>query len=458
MFDSLLRPYQQQTAADAFAILQRRSAYLDASETGTGKTYTTLAVCKKMGVVPVVVAPKTVLESWLRVAKYLGHQLVPCSYGEVRGSRRAKGAQVRTIKETSEELDIATGELKEVVKTTTKRYSLSNLGREVPWGKGSFWRWDEDYDTAIFDEVQNCGGETTISAKMLIGAKRQFGNVIGLSATATHTPLRMKALGYVLGLHNMKDYRDWLYANGCTPGWAGGWVFGDPKDPAVGEAYMRKLHEQIFPDRGVRLRKAEIPGFPVSQISTRLVEVDEADRARVEALEKERRLHGRTHMELMQRLELLLVPDVLDMAKYYEGTVQIFFVNFRKTAELIAKKLGCPIIWGATTAEDLRARQRVIDAVQMNKVQNAVVTYQTGGPGIGLHDPLGFMGRTTWLFPNFDGTLVCQAEGRVHRDGAAPSQQFLVGFAGTYHDEVLESVAGKLNRMEILNDGMLLRP
>ena len=48
--------------------LLNNNCIIDSSDTGTGKTYTTLALVKKRGLTPFIICPKSVIKSWIDVA------------------------------------------------------------------------------------------------------------------------------------------------------------------------------------------------------------------------------------------------------------------------------------------------------------------------------------------------------------------------------------------------------
>ena len=57
--------------------LQIRNRVIDASDTGTGKTYCAIAVCALLKLTPLIICPKSVISNWLNVCndfgvKYLG--------------------------------------------------------------------------------------------------------------------------------------------------------------------------------------------------------------------------------------------------------------------------------------------------------------------------------------------------------------------------------------------------
>jgi hypothetical protein len=427
---AVLRDYQVPHARRGLQILLKHKCLLDASDTGTGKTYIACALARVRKSVPLVLAPKATLPAWERVAAQIGVEIVAINPEMARGSRARKGALQRKDKDG-----------------IIHRYALSDLGEEKPYGQGSYWRWNREFDDVIVDEAHLYGGATTLNSKMLIAAKRQFGNVHIMTGTLADNPLQMKATGYALGLHNLKDYRDFLYRYGCKPAFMGGFEFaGDDAD-------LARLHAAIFPAKGIRLRKSEIPGFPKTQIDVRLLDPSETAQKLVKEVEEEFRLYKTTSNKAI-RLERTLVEDMADTAKLYAETSRVvLFVNYRESAAALAEKLKCPVIWGD---QDPVERQNIIDRFQANELEYVVATYGAGQAGIGFHDPTGEVQRTVELAPTFDPRGLVQALGRVHRDGAAFSQQLLMGYRGTYQEEMLDRLSVKCQRMDTINGDDLL--
>ena len=52
--------------------LIKHSRALDASDTGTGKTFVSVKLCKDLGLIPWVICPKSVVSSWNNVIKKSG--------------------------------------------------------------------------------------------------------------------------------------------------------------------------------------------------------------------------------------------------------------------------------------------------------------------------------------------------------------------------------------------------
>ena len=67
--DKLL-PYQIQHTENLVRILENNKACLDASDTGTGKTYSAIAACSILNVNPIIICPKTIKNTWKSVCEY----------------------------------------------------------------------------------------------------------------------------------------------------------------------------------------------------------------------------------------------------------------------------------------------------------------------------------------------------------------------------------------------------
>ena len=52
--------------------INSQNVVLDGSDTGVGKTYTAIAVCKQLNLRPFIICPKTMIFTWNRVCEYYG--------------------------------------------------------------------------------------------------------------------------------------------------------------------------------------------------------------------------------------------------------------------------------------------------------------------------------------------------------------------------------------------------
>ncbi len=353
---------------------------------------------------PLVVAPKSTVAEWKKVARLFGIEAEVMGYEKARGSSRNRAV------------------------------STSAWGKEVLCGKGSRWEWNQSYALVIFDEVHRCGGMPSLNSKLLIAAKRQAGYILCLSATAANDPRQLKALGYVLNLFPLPKFKWWLLSHGCTPGiWGGFDLTDDLMDQA--EA-MVKINSEIFPKHGARMRKELIPGFPKTEITTKLIE-DETGAAQTTTEELKKAFKGRAPlallMRLRQELELLKVPFAVEMAKDAALTSKvIIFVNFTQTIVELKKSLkkefgDLPVINGENTAEE---REDIKNRFQRNEIPILIANNQAGGVGIGLHDPVDKVERTSLIFPCYSAKDLKQVFGRPQRDGGGFSRQLLVNPLG----------------------------
>ncbi len=236
------KPWQPKAVQTLVADIENWPGAIDASETGVGKTFQALGVVREFEAKNVlVIVRRRARTQWEEAAKLMGvHDR--CIFATIELIRRGK----------------------------------TQWGSWIVAGKDKIFQWSSVIDFLIIDEVHWCSGVKTQNGLMLRAATRQQIRTIGLSATAADSPLKMRALGEMLGLHNGKDFYSWVQKYGCRKGWHGGFEF-DSKDPH-NVKLMSKLHGQIFPKRGIRLRKSELgDSFPKTLITAELVDTDKDD-------------------------------------------------------------------------------------------------------------------------------------------------------------------------------------
>ena len=61
-----LLDYQIEHAEKIKSAILKHSRAIDASETGTGKTYVSIFVCNKLNLTPFVICPKSVKNTWTK--------------------------------------------------------------------------------------------------------------------------------------------------------------------------------------------------------------------------------------------------------------------------------------------------------------------------------------------------------------------------------------------------------
>ncbi|NBO53409.1 MAG: hypothetical protein EBU84_02190 [Actinobacteria bacterium] len=429
-----LLSYQVEPAQALAAALRGQKAALDASDTGIGKTYQTLAAFRDLNIAPLVICPKAVIPSWERAAKHLRVPLAGViNYEKVRLGRTPYG----------------------------KRLEKQSGGRTY-----EYFAWSPAIKGLIFDEAHRCKSTKSQNADLLIGAALQQIPTIAASATAATNPMEMRALGFLLGLHGLRDFWDWASAHGCYRNDWDGWEFGGSAED------IQSIHKSIFPGRGVRVRIADLGNlFPRTQIGVELVPVASPElidrsyeevRKAIDAVrqkaagDSDAAEHLTAQLRSRQVSELQKLPALIELAKdaLEEGRSVFIGVNFTDSIRVIAAAFKMPVatIHGQQTGEE---RQRNIDAFQADKVRLIIANLRAGGVGVSLHDTHGRFPRTALISPSWSAADLKQALGRVHRSGGkSASIQRIVYAAGTIEERVAQSVGEKLKTLSILNDGV----
>ena len=402
----------------------------DGSDTGTGKTFVALYLAKKMGLVPFVLCPKSVVPSWKDTM---------LSYGYEPTDQHAYTYE-------------------KMIRGSTEFYD------------GSKWLLNPKKALVIFDEDHRCKGNKSKNAKMMIAAKRAGLNILCLGATSCTNPTEMRALGYVLDLHDDKGWWRWSLKNGCKRGLFGGLEFKGSK------AVLKRLHDHIYKNgaRGSRIKIADLPpgAFPNSNIIAQGYDI--SGRADIDLIYSDLKaeltaLEGKKYtdtdnplvaqLRARQEIELLKVPLFEELARdaYESGNSVAIFVNFRETMEVLLRRLAglCEIrmIHGGQTEAE---RELQCLGFQNDAARIMLCTIQAGGTGVSLHDLNGNHPRVSLISPTFSAIDFKQTLGRIHRAGAkSPAVQKIVFAEGTVEMRVCKLVKRKLDNLDLINDDEL---
>lgn len=414
---------QQKHAAALMAVLENYGSALDGSITGAGKTLIAAELAHESGRPTFVVCPKSGVPMWTDELKDRGglvHGVI--NYEMLRGSKTPWGA-----------------------------FESGNL----------IWKWKLPSDAfVIWDECQRAQGMNTQNARMMWSAKPYFN--LCLSATAVEDPSEMKALGYLLGLHDLKGFWNWTKMHGCENGLWGGLVFSGMDED------IDRLHRIVYPRHGSRLTfKDMAPYFKATEIITTPLDFGDGIKnlyakmaGELAALAKRAASDYGTEaltirLRARQKVELLKVPEMLerttDLIK--EGLSVAIFVNFDATAEALREKLGFPC--GMITGRHVKDRQRYIDDFQADQLRAMISNVQAGGTLVNLHDTHGKHPRASLICPSDNAKDVIQCLGRIHRaGGATPTRQYVLFAAGTVEEDVELNCREKMERIDIFNEGM----
>ena len=335
---------------------------------------------------------------------------------------------------------------------------LKKSGKTFVWNlpRGSLVLWDE---------VHNASGYSSQNGKVLALTKAYGLKVLGLSATAADSPLKMKAIGYLLGLHKYADHYSWCIANGCYKNPWGALDFVPSRK--LGGEYMLAIHKQIFPERGARVRIQDLDDFPENAVFADAYDMGShtAEISKIyDALDESLRKPDPDELPIVallrarQQTELFKIPVLVEMTQdlIEEGKKIVIFVNFRDTLNQLVFKLRehrpMSIYGGQSTAE----RDQAIRRFQESQLRVIVCMIQAGGVGISLHDTTGEYPRVSLITPSYSAREMKQALGRIHRSGGrSKCIQRIIFAAGTVEELACRSVRRKLSNIALLNDGDL---
>ena len=430
-----LKEFQIPSVAKLCAAILKNKAALDGSDTGAGKTYTAVGVARELNMGIAVVCPKSVIYSWNKVIK------------DHFGMKPEFVLNYESVK-TGKYKDI--GVWKSVSKISTRE----------------FFQWNIPKNTLIiFDESHRLKGHGTQNSEIAIAAKKQGYKILCCSATNAINPIELKCVGLITGLYKTGKWLAFLREHGCEQG-RFGWEFSGDKD------VLKKLHADLFLDRGVRVRRDDIKGFPDSEVIAEAYNIDEKSQKELkevyEEMEKELKYlqaqckntkeYQLNSMVIMlrarQQAELIKVPLFVEMAEdaLEDGMSVVIFVNFSETVRALSKRLNTNcVVWGENKGNE---RDVHIADFQADKKRVIIVNIKAGGAGLSLHDLNGNYPRISLISPTPSAVDLRQALGRVWRDGGkTKSLQKIIFAASTVEEEVCEKVKLKLSALDTINDG-----
>jgi superfamily II DNA or RNA helicase len=428
-----LREFQVPNVSKLCAAILKNKAALDGSDTGAGKTYTAVGVARELEMNIAVVCPKAVISSWNKVIKdhFKMKPIFVLNYESVKTGK---------YKEI--------GVWKKISRTSNREYFQWNIPKNT---------------LLVFDESHRLKGHGTQNSEIAMQAKKQGYTILCCSATNAINPIELKTVGFITGLYKSGKWTNFLREHGCEQG-RFGWEFSGDKD------VLKKLHADLFLDRGVRVRREDIKGFPDSEVIAEAYNIDEQSEKELKKIyeemdreltnlkaicknTKEYKINAMTIMlRARQQAELIKVPLFVEMAEdaIENGMSVVLFVNFSETVRALSKRLetNC-VVWGENKGNE---REKHIADFQADKKRVIIVNIKAGGAGLSLHDLNGNYPRIALISPTPSAVDLRQALGRVWR-GKTKSLQKIIFAANTVEEEVCEKVKLKLTSLDTINDG-----
>ncbi len=422
-----LLPYQTLHTFNMISALKNNNTVIDSSYTGTGKTYTTIAACAQLNLIPFVICPKNIINYWKNIIYLFG-----LNYLSV--------VNYETIK-------------------TTNYYDLDGNKKLCPYIKKdnkSNYTWDfTSYPNhkrivIIFDEVHKCKSPNSQNGKLLISAKGL--KTMLLSATLCDKTSDFGIFGMMLGFYN-------------NPKQGHGWIQSIMReDKNQFGKKVNTLHKYLFPSKGSKMSLEDFDdSFPMNQITMDCYNLPPDDLKKINLYYQKITEEVTTENKLVeiiamrQKIENIKSQILIElMIDYYEQNKSVVvFVNYTSTYKLIFDHLKkhniqCAEINGE---QDIFIRQKNIDMFQNNEVRILISMIQAGGTSIGLHDISGSFPRVSIISPSYSRIELVQTLGRIFRAGVrSPCLQKIVYCADTCEEDLANILKAKKNTLDKITD------
>lgn len=421
--DKVLREYQLSHAQIILNSLQKNNGAIDGSDTGTGKTFIALSLCKHLNMVPVVLCSKSGIYGWISKAK---------KYFNIKNIIAVNYEQYKL------------GNLKYL----TRRNFIKIINEKKVKITEYEWTLDPDKHIIIFDEGHKCQNPDSLNSQMLEQAAKQKFKLLILSATLADNPLHLYSTGLAIGLFkNKREFFRWGFARGLQKNYWGGIEF------KATEEKLQLIHNDLFPRFGNRIKISDLEDFPETLIIPECYTMNEA--IKIEELWNiASELPVVKRIRIRQAVELLKLSTFVEMTNdaIAEGNSVCIFLNFRESIEQISKMLkNKNIIYGGS-----KNREEILKRFQNNEDRIIICQTKSGGESIDLHDIEGNHPRLSLISPPESAKALLQIFGRVQREGGrSKSIQKIIFCANTVEEEVADNLRKKINNITVINDGDL---
>lgn len=423
------------------SILLDTGRALDLSDTGTGKTYTAIATCLLLGLKPFIICPKSVIYSWMDVAKMFNAPIYGVTNFETLHNCKYYNADQKKI--YCPFIEIA------VIDKT------SSVGIK---SKKKIFVWKDLPSDAIFivDESHKCKNTTTLNYRIVKSLSSTNAKILLLSATLADTIKAFKLPGFLLGLYgSMKEYKTWLHR-----------IAGQNNDP------IPFIHKLIFPQHAARMCIKNLANLFKENIihndcydmnnAKEIQEMYDLIEEEVALLKHKEDNSGSVLAQITYArmgIEQLKIPTLIKLARKHhdEGNSVAIFVNYTSTLEKLCEELGTDCkIYGEQSLEE---RSQHIQDFQKDVKRIIVCNIRSGGVGISLHDTHGLYPRVSLISPSYSAQDIIQVLGRIHRaNGKTRVNQYLLYCKDTIEEKICEAMEDKIKNICILNDGYDSRP
>jgi len=438
------------------AILKDKNVALDASDTGTGKTYVAVALAYILKRKLFVICPKSVIPNWISVAKALGVELLGIANYEM----------IKGCKYYTSDLEKVNCKYMEVIQTINPSDVNKPDHKARKSQKDYVFNLPKDV-LVIIDEAHRCKNHQTTTSRLLLSLYRSNCKMLLLSATITDKIICFKPFGVVFGFYDdIKKFKMWMRKIVKSRE-----IYYRNKGLNGDQIQLDVIHSKIFPEFGSRMKIKDLGSmFPSNQILSQAYMSDNKEEiqrqydiikdAFEDLKKKETRSDGLGKLVLCKmKLEMLKLPIFLDIIE--EGLTSNYsvaiFVNYTETLQYLAHyfESSC-LVYGDQSMEE---REDSINQFQTNKSNIIICNIRAGGCGVSLHDLHGGHPRMSVISPTWSGQDLAQCLGRIHRAGSkTPALQRIVFVAETFEERIMELIDTKLKNISGINDRDMIGP
>lgn len=421
--EKILFNYQLLHLYNLITSFRSNNVIMDGSDTGTGKTFTSIALCKQLKLRPIILCPKIIMGEWERVCEIFG--IIPLC---IINYERAK-----------------TG--------NNNKYDISNYVKVIKKNGGNDFIWNIPKDgVIIFDEVHRCKNKNTLNYKLLLAAKK-VKHVLMLSATLTDKHDDFGIFGYMLGFYNnINKGNTWIKAK----------LYED--SVGVGGNKLSAICASIYPSKGSRMQVSELQDkFPQNKVTANAYSISDKDMEQInenvkiskESMNSKNGDYLVLHNKLRQHIEMVKVNIIKDLIDDHleEGFNIVVFLNYTASINKLAELCNTKCIVNGDTSDSDRIKN--IDDFQNGR--SKLIICNISVESINLHDINGVGRRLSLISPNFSSSQLIQALGRIYRVGSQSAcLQKIIFCKGTYEETICERIKDKLNFVEKLNSNELI--
>jgi SNF2 family DNA or RNA helicase len=436
-----LKEYQKFHVFNMINSIKSNRIVFDSSHTGTGKTYTTVALWKQLKLKPIIICEKSNIWKWIEVLKYFD-----CEYSFVINYNAIRNGKFYNDNDSN---DNDSNDDNNNDKLIDCKYIEKDNNK---------FKWKVDPKTVfVFDEVHRCKNYKSINGKLLLSTIKH--KVIMLSATMCDKTSDFGIFGLMLGLYKRIGLgKRWVES-----------LIRKTKNKISNKKNSKSqniLHSYLIPKYGNQMIMDDISDDNLNQINVKSYDLSKTDIYDINKFYKELENNIMVNEEIVKinkvrekienvktKIFTKLISEYLELNKSI-----VIFVNYKSSFKLIHEYLDNneiehSIVEGSQTIEQ---RKDNIKDFQSNNLRVILMMIQAGGQSISLHDESGKFPRVSLISPSYSSIELVQALGRIYRSGVKTvCEQNIIYCNNTKENEIVKILRKKKNFMNELNDSDL---